>query len=264
MAFDFHELTERLERFSSSRLALRPLCLADAWPLYQASRNPLFNENLAWDQPPDIEGVVQRLELICRAARRGELTALAAVVRDTGEWVSLFRFFKPMDNEPGVIEMGIWTHDRFWTGRHSLDLGRLCVDTAFRVSEAERLIGLAAPGNRGSRHLMVMCGMTERRQSFKFHETGRKLPTVQYEITRAEWQASCAEKSPFYEFDRPARPLGVLDRGDTISVKERQESMVPQVVRDPVAKEDSLAELLMKRWSEQASSGVPATRQLSD
>ena len=265
MAIDFHELTDRLERFSSPRLALRPLCLADAWPLFHASRNPQFNENLAWDRPADIDGVVQRLELICRAARRGELTALAAVLRETGEWVSLFRFFSPMDKEPGVLEMGIWTHERFWTGRHSLDLGRLCIDTTFRVSDADRLIGLAAPANRGSRHLMRMCGMTERRQSFKFHETGRKLPTVQYEIARTEWQASCASMSPFFEFKRSSKP-GIaaalatpvpIVSVDAIEVADAAGSDASAGVTEP---QESFEAILINRWSELSSAESPARR----
>jgi len=252
MNFDFQELTHRLERFSSSRLALRPLCLADAWPLFQASRNEHFNENLAWDQPADIDGVVQRLELICKAARRGELTALAAVARDTGEWVSLFRFFPPMSKEPGVVEMGIWTHVKFWTGHHSFDLGKLCVDTAFRVSNVRRLIGLAAPANRGSIHLMRMVGMTERCRSFKYHETGRKLPTIQYEVTREEWEASRSEMSQFHELgrarkvDTPAHSLlaGVAELSQSV---EASAALVAMKTSDAHA---TLEDLLLKQWTE--------------
>ena len=46
MAFDFASLSERLERVYSRRLALRPLSLADAWPLFEATRNPLFNRHI--------------------------------------------------------------------------------------------------------------------------------------------------------------------------------------------------------------------------
>lgn len=260
MTFDFQGLTHRLERFSSSRLALRPLCLADAWPLFQASRNPHFNENLAWDQPADIDGVVQRLELICRAARRGELTALAAVVRDTGEWVSLFRFFPPMDKEPRVVEMGIWTHDKFWTGRHSFDLGKLCVDTAFRVSDARRLIGLAAPSNRGSMHLMRMVGMTERCHSFKNHETGRRLPTIQFEITREEWEAIRPEAGLFREFslarksDMAAHP----PPAEGAKVSPPMEASTVLATTNTFEAHATLEELLMKQWTEASSNTVSA------
>lgn len=262
MNFDFQELTHRLERFSSSRLALRPLCLADAWPLFQASRNQHFNENLAWDQPADIDGVVQRLELICKAARRGELTALAAVARDTGEWVSLFRFFPPMNKQPGVVEMGIWTHVKFWTGHHSFDLGKLCVDTAFRVSNVRRLIGLAAPGNRGSIHLMRMVGMTERCRSFKYHETGRKLPTIQYEVTREEWEASRSETSPFHELGRARKadmPAHSLQAG-VAEVSQSAEASAALVAMRTSDVHATLEDLLLEQWTEAGATTARARR----
>ena len=259
MAIDFHELSDRLQRFSSPNLALRPLCLADAWPLFQASRHPQFNEHLAWDQPADIDGAVARVELICKAARRGELSALAAVARDTGEWVSLFRFFPPMDAAPGVLEMGIWTHQRFWTGRHSLELGRLCVDTAFRVSSVRRLIGLAAPGNRGSMHLMRLVGMTERCRSFKYHETGRKLPTVQYEISRGEWEARRLDNSPFHEFCLPASAFGDASSGLPAALADVSQSVEASVaLLKPLPRSsESLSDLLMREWASDASTDGP-------
>lgn len=251
MHFDFQELTHRLERFSSSRLALRPLCLADAWPLFRATRHEHFNENLAWDQPTDIDGVVQRLELICKAANRGELTALAAVARDTGEWVSLFRFFPPMNKEPGVLEMGIWTHVKFWTGHHSFDLGKLCVDTAFRVSNVKRLIGLAAPGNRGSIHLMRMVGMTERCRSFKYHETGRKLPTIQCEVSREEWEASRPEVSSFHEFNRARKAMPTRSLGARVAeVSELVEASAAVVAVNALDAQATVEDILLKRWTE--------------
>src|SRR5207237_5531935 len=64
MVHDFQELTDRLERVYSRRLALRPVSLADAWPLFQATRNPLFNKHLLWDQPEDEHAVLQRIDAI--------------------------------------------------------------------------------------------------------------------------------------------------------------------------------------------------------
>ena len=262
MNFDFQELTYRLERFSSARLALRPLCLADAWPLFQASRDQRFNEHLAWDRPEDVDGVVRRLELICKAARRGELTALAAVARDSGEWVSLFRFFPPMDREPGVVEMGIWTHFKFWSGRHSLDLGRMCVDTAFRVSDVGRLIGLAAPGNRGSMHLMRMVGMTERCHSFKLHETGRRLPTVQYEIMRDEWEALKPTVSPFHEFSHSllAETAEVPDQLDMLQSNDLQATSAALLAMES-GPHTTLEDLLLKQWTKENANTSPLRSQ---
>ena len=186
MVLDFHELTDRLERTYSKRMALRSVSLADAWPLFQATRNPLFNKYLLWDQPYDEQEVHERIEAIVQAARRGGMTALSGVVRTTGEWVSLFRF-QPYGADPLAMEMGVWIHDRFWHGRYSLELGRLCVDAAFDSCNVERLVGASAPENRGSCHLMKSVGMTEAKLVTRYTESDRPVQLQEFELSRSEW-----------------------------------------------------------------------------
>ena len=79
MQFDFLELTHALECSFSERVALRPVALCDAWPLFVATRNPMFNQHLLWAQPDREELVLKRVRLIMEASRRGRLTALSAV-----------------------------------------------------------------------------------------------------------------------------------------------------------------------------------------
>ena len=65
---DFIDLSEQLQRVYSNRLALRPLALSDGWPLFEATRNPEFNRNLLWPQPPDTMAVFDRVNVIMDAA----------------------------------------------------------------------------------------------------------------------------------------------------------------------------------------------------
>jgi RimJ/RimL family protein N-acetyltransferase len=188
MPFDFQDLSERLERVYSRRLALRPVSLADAWPLFHATRNPLFNKHLLWDQPDDEHDVIKRIDVIIDASRRGRMTALSGVVKATGEWTSLFRF-QPYGGDPRAMEMGIWMHDRFWHGRYSLELGRLCVDAAFDHADVDRLVGAAAPENRGSCHLMKSVGMSDSKLVTRATETGRPVVLQEFEILRSDWCA---------------------------------------------------------------------------
>ena len=51
MQIDFEELVAKLQFVHTERLALRPLVFADAWPLWDATRNPAFNAGLLWAQP---------------------------------------------------------------------------------------------------------------------------------------------------------------------------------------------------------------------
>lgn len=196
MNFDFHQLTLELERAHSRRIALRPVALSDAWPLYQASRNPLFNQHLLWSQPETERDVLDRMSVIVEAARQGRLAGISAVVKETGDWISLFRFL-PHASRPGAVEMGIWTHDRFWHGRYSLELGRLCVSAAFALSGVEMLVGAAAPENKPSCQLMHLCGLRPLGVVWRAHEAGQQVLLEEFGITRAEWQADARKRAPF-------------------------------------------------------------------
>jgi len=214
VVLDFQELTDRLERAYSRRLALRPVSLADAWPLFQATRNPLFNKHLLWERPDHENEVLARVDAIVQASRSGQMAAVSGVVKTTGEWTSLFRF-QPYGNEPGTMEMGVWMHDRFWHGRYSLELGRLCVNAAFGSCDVQRLVGQSVPENRGSRHLMRSVGMSDGKLLTRHTESGSPVLAQEFELSRSEWmlQEQAAAGSSFYaSIPSRATPAEVHER----------------------------------------------------
>jgi RimJ/RimL family protein N-acetyltransferase len=200
MDFDFLELTQSLECSFSDRIALRPVALCDAWPLFAATRNPAFNKHLLWAQPENEELVLKRVRMIMEASRRGRLTALSAVARRTGEFIALFRF-QPHAARPDTVEMGIWLHDKYWHGRYSLELGRLCVSAAFSLSGVTLLLGASAPENRGSCHLMEAVGMTPGQLVERDTEMGYQAVLREYTINRPDWAARHATEFRLYGDD---------------------------------------------------------------
>lgn len=186
MPFDFHDLTSHLEKRCSRRLALRPVAHCDAWPLFQASRNPRFNEYLTWESPQQERDAEARVDAIVQASRRGQMTALSAVVRETGEWVSMYRF-QPSGRGPLSLEIGVWTHPKFWHGRYSPELMALCIDAAFESTDVSEIVGAGAVENRGSLGLMRVAGMTAARRFSKETESGVLLPAIEYHLTREDW-----------------------------------------------------------------------------
>jgi len=188
MVHDYLDLADRLERAYSPRIALRRIALADGWPLFEATRNPHFNKFLMWDAPANEDEVLVRIDAIVEAARRGRLAALSGVARATGEWASLFRF-QPYGADPAVMEMGVWTHPRFWQGRFTLELSRMCVDACFASSPVDRLVGAAAPENAGSCQLMRAVGLREIELVTRRTESGHCVELQEFEILRADWEA---------------------------------------------------------------------------
>ena len=218
MTTDFHSLTEQFERVYSRRLALRQATLSDAWPLYEATRNPLFNRHLLWEQPNDDTVVLDRMDAIVEASRKGRLAALSAVVKKTGEWVALYRF-QPYAANPEVLEMGIWCHDRFWYGRYSLELVQACIDAAFTMSDVPVLLGAASPDNRSSCKLMELSGMSPTKLVYRANEAKAEVELQEFEITREAWAA--ARKEPTHKqvpMRASALPIGASSSATTPSV----------------------------------------------
>ena len=183
---DFDALTEQLERIYTPRLALRPLALADAWPLFRATRNPRFNRELLWAQPTDPLAVLERVEVILESARKGRLAAVCAVVKDTGEWVSMFRF-QPQFADASLVEMGIWTHEKFWGDQYSFELTSSCIDAAFTHSETPSLCAATAAKNFGAVGVLNQCGLTPTHLACRRTEQGVENEYQEFAITRAQW-----------------------------------------------------------------------------
>lgn len=215
LPIDFGTLTENLERIFTPRLVLRPLALADAWPLFAATRNPKFNRELLWTQPATVQAVLERIEVIMDSARLGRLAALCAVVKETGEWVSLFRF-QPQFADASLVEMGIWTHDKFWGDHYSFELTSSCIDAAFTFSDTPSLAAATSAFNRGALGVLNQCGLVPTHLAYRRTEQGIENEYQEFAITRAQWtdrrRASVFEQVPF----RVApRPLPLLNSGQS-------------------------------------------------
>lgn len=183
---DFFELSEALARVRSERVALRPVALADAYPLYRATRHPNFNRFLLWEQPDDEDQVLARVDAIARASAAGRLAAFSAVLVETGEWVALYRF-QPHAEWPDAAEVGIWTHDRFWNDRYSLEIMRLCFSAAFSLTSLRSIIGAADTSNAASLRLMIRSGMRRTRMRVTPDESGSRRDSIECRITAEEW-----------------------------------------------------------------------------
>jgi RimJ/RimL family protein N-acetyltransferase len=183
---DFLDLSEQLQRVHSQRLALRPLALSDGWPLFEATRNPDFNKNLLWPQPPDALTALRRVETIMDASRRGAMTALSAVLKLTGEWVALYRF-QPYEADRSLVEMGLWTHEKFWRDRYSFELTQACVDSAFALSDLPLLMGCTSHDNEASCRILERCGLQPTQVVLRQSETKVERRSQEFQITREHW-----------------------------------------------------------------------------
>jgi RimJ/RimL family protein N-acetyltransferase len=155
----------------------------------------VFNSGLLWAQPAQTSEVFERVEALMQAAQQGRLAAVSAVVKETGQWVGLFRFLPHAANPLGAVEMGIWMHPVFWHGRVSLELCKACVDAAFSLSDARLLVGAASPTNHSSNRLLKLIDLVPVRTVWRKHETLGDVELIEHELTRQQWLAQRAQEA---------------------------------------------------------------------
>jgi RimJ/RimL family protein N-acetyltransferase len=185
MSFEPERLSARLVGARSERLMLREPRLGDAIDLFEASRNPRFNEHLMWDAPPDLNAVRQRLERVMDRAASGVCAAFAAIDRASGRWVALFRF-EPRP-ETSWAELGLWSHPDFWGVGHGEEVTRLAIEQAFTKTELEGVVACAKTAHRASMKLLERCGLEPIGVEPRAHESGHSVPLMRMLMTRTRW-----------------------------------------------------------------------------
>lgn len=167
---------------TTERLLLCRPCLADAVPLFEATRHPEFNRFLLWKAPGRIEEMEQRVSLVLAQDARNELCAVAARERMNSRFVALLRL-TPMA-QLGSLEMGYWTHPDFWGGGYTSELVRRCVHTAMSCPGVQRIVAMAADENLASCALLERSGFVRKHVTPRDTEHGGIVDLRVFEHTR--------------------------------------------------------------------------------
>ncbi len=182
---NFQHFAQRCVYHYSERLALRPIALSDAWPLYEATQVEGFNDHLLWQRPEHRLPVFERIESIAAQARNGRIAALAAVLRKTGQFVAVYRFAPYADG----VEMSLWTHPEFWGGGFGTETTRLAVQAAMNESDAPRLYARSMHENKPAHRVLEKVGLDPVDLGSIRDEAGRERHYMVFRIERAEWAA---------------------------------------------------------------------------
>ena len=114
--------------------------------------------------------------------------------RATGEFVGhcgLRRIIHPLAPNPGDHEIGWLVREDRWRSGYAFESMRAVMDWGFAVHRAPHIVAMTCHANEGSWRLMEKLGM-RRRDDLAFHNPAdppELNPTIQYAITRAEWEA---------------------------------------------------------------------------
>lgn len=182
MRLDLKRFHERAASYHSERIALRPFAPADAWPLWHATREPMFNKHLLWTTPETPAELYGRVRAIIAAAASGRMAAISAVEKDSGRWVALLRAHaQPGAAEPTVVS-GIWTHPRFWSDGYSTEATRLAVDACVQEIAPARIVAQAMAQNLPAQKVILGAGFRRCGPCRLVLEDGCEREAIEFEV----------------------------------------------------------------------------------
>lgn len=186
MPTDLAALARRAPYHYSERLCLRPVALTDAWPLWEATRDPRFNAHLLWAQPSLEIDLFERIEQMHELARRNQVLTLACTWRSSGCWAGVFRYAPMADG----LETSIWLHPNFWTEPGlATEFGRLGLHVGFMEGGVSRLYARSLADNKAVHKLMGPSGFSPLEDGTLVDEAGLERKYVLYGIDRARHEA---------------------------------------------------------------------------
>lgn len=176
-------------RLETGRCVLRYPVLDDAPRLLSAFRSPAFPRYVPLGRLTSPEQVTHWIEgTQARWVQGQSYTWAIEEVRDgrlVGQ-VSLTRM-----PEGGAWALAYWTHPDCWGGGYATEAARQAMTFAFQELGATRIWAGVTPWNHGSRRVLKKLGMTYLADNPEGYQLdGEPVPTEEYEITAAHWEAA--------------------------------------------------------------------------
>ena len=181
---DFRLVAQHAVLYHTERLAMRQMSHSDLWPLWNATRHPEFNKGVLWSQPDDPVDVARRTIRLSLAAECGDIAAVSAVLRETGQWGAVFRYLM-LDED---LELGLWSHPTLWGNGIGTEVTRLAVFAAFLEVGVTSMCARVAASNRPAVRVLEKAGLTYAGEYPSKHESLGVVERQLFRITREQFQ----------------------------------------------------------------------------
>jgi RimJ/RimL family protein N-acetyltransferase len=174
-----------MSELETSRLRLRPFCLEDLDPLTEIHSDPLVMRYLG-GKTRDREETLLRLEINIRTWQEHGF-GMYAVFERTGETMIGRCGLAFLDQTP-EIEVGYMFARAHWGKGYATEAARASLRFGFEVRGFDRIVAVANPENRASRHVIEKLGMR-----FEKNANYYNCDVVYYALSRQEWASALPE-----------------------------------------------------------------------
>jgi ribosomal-protein-alanine N-acetyltransferase len=176
-------------RLETRRCVLRYPVLDDAPRLLSAFRSPTFPQYVPLGRLTSAEQVMQWIEGSQTRWAQGQGYTWAIEQASDGKLVGQVSLTRMP--EAGAWALAYWTHPDCWGEGYATEAARQAAAFAFQQLGATRIWAGVTPWNHGSRRVLEKLGMiylADNPEGYRLD--GEPVPTQEYEITAAAWDAA--------------------------------------------------------------------------
>jgi RimJ/RimL family protein N-acetyltransferase len=178
-----NELKNTLDNYRAGQLVFRPLCKGDAFPLFDATRNPEFNRHLLWSAPETVEELIVQVNLLRRDHTLNQAAVYSMCERVTGRWAGFIKFAPYLD----AHSISFWIHPNFWKSTIASTAIRFVLEASMNYAKLPKLYAYIKEENEPMQNISEKCGYTYLRNIPFEHADGHIVTMKLYELTQENW-----------------------------------------------------------------------------
>lgn len=184
-------LKMEINGFCTENIAFRLFTRSDAFPLYQATLNPEFNNKLAWGPPESFDDVVIQADLLLREMRTNQSVVVSIVEKDTGAWIGIIKLSIYLDS----LIHSLWFHPNYWNKPIIIFASSAWTDLFFKTTGLTKLYAKHAVGHTVTERLVTRSGFSYKYDEPVQHSNGSIVNCKTYELEYANWKGKTDLKS---------------------------------------------------------------------
>ena len=165
-------------------ITFRALARADAFPLYQATRDPEFNRFLLWNAPLLDRDILPQVDKLLRASKTDNSVVVSMCEKDTGTWIGV-TILKPFRDG---LEMSLYLHPSRWNTGIVFPCGRGVIEAVFQLEPSLPLYVRMHPDNRRMEKICLAYGFRPTDGDVAQHETAGDLSLLVYCLDHSVWK----------------------------------------------------------------------------
>lgn len=170
--------------YCTENVAFRLFTRSDAFPLYQATLNPKFNEKLAWGPPESVNDVVLQADLLLREMMSNQSLVVSIVEKDTGAWIGLIKVSIYKDS----LIHSLWFHPNYWNKPIIIFASSAWTDLFFQSTSLPKLYAKHAVGHVVTERLVRRSGFVYKYNEPVPHTNGSSVDCKTYELSKENWR----------------------------------------------------------------------------